>query len=92
VIREDGLTVRPDLVDVERRLVAEAESHTWHSARGALRRDCRRYTALVLRGWIVVRFAWEDVMFETEYVRACLVQLAAAGKRSRPRKQRRKAA
>ena len=33
---------RADLVDRERRLVVEAESHSWHSKRGALRRDCRR--------------------------------------------------
>jgi very-short-patch-repair endonuclease len=63
---------RPDLVDRERRLVVEAESHSWHSRRGALRRDCRRYTKLVLLGWRVLRFAWEDVMFYPDYVRECL--------------------
>jgi len=65
---------RPDLVDRRRRLVVEAESHSWHSRRGALRRDCRRYTKLVLLGWRVLRFAWEDVMFYQDYVRDCLVQ------------------
>lgn len=68
---------RPDLVDRERRLVVEAESHSFHSKRGALRRDCRRYTKLVLLGWRVLQFAWEDVMFEQAYVRECLVQMAA---------------
>jgi very-short-patch-repair endonuclease len=63
---------RADLVDVQRRLVVEAESHTWHSRRGALRRDCRRYTKLTLLGWRVLRFAWEDVMFHPDYVRECL--------------------
>jgi very-short-patch-repair endonuclease len=63
---------RADLVDVQRRLVVEAESHTWHSRRGALRRDCRRYTKLTLLGWRVLRFAWEDVMFHPDYVRDCL--------------------
>ncbi len=63
---------RADLVDRERRWVVEAESHSWHSRRGALRRDCRRYTRLVLLGWRVLRFAWEDVMFEPDYVRECL--------------------
>jgi very-short-patch-repair endonuclease len=68
---------RPDLVDPRRRLVLEAESHSWHSRRGALRRDCRRYTKLVLLGWRVLRFAWEDVMFDQDYVRECLVEAAA---------------
>jgi very-short-patch-repair endonuclease len=63
---------RVDLADRERRWVVEAESHSWHSRRGALRRDCRRYTKLVLLGWRVLRFAWEDVMFEQDYVRKCL--------------------
>jgi very-short-patch-repair endonuclease len=70
---------RPDLVDLEQRLVVEAESHSWHSRRGALRRDCRRYTMLVLLGWRVLRFAWEDVMFEQDYVRDCLVTAASQG-------------
>ncbi len=63
---------RADLVDRELRLVVEAESHTLHSRRGALRRDCRRYTKLTLLGWRVLRFAWEDVMFHPDYVRECL--------------------
>lgn len=67
---------RPDLVDRRRRLVVEAESHSFHSKRGALRRDCRRYTKLVLLGWRVLRFAWEDVMFEQAYVRECLEAVA----------------
>jgi hypothetical protein len=68
---------RADLVDRDRRWVVEAESHSWHSKRGALRRDCRRYTKLVLLRWRVLRFAWEDVMFHPDYVRECLE--AAAG-------------
>lgn len=77
---------RADLVDRERRLVVECESHSWHSRRGALRRDCRRYTKLVLLGWRVLRFAWEDVMFHPDYVRECLVAAATliADEQARP--------
>jgi very-short-patch-repair endonuclease len=57
-----GFHARPDLVDESHDLVLEADSHTWHSSRTALRRDCRRYNALVLHGWTVLRFTWEDVM------------------------------
>ena len=72
VISDQTGSGRADLVDRTRRWVVEAESHSWHSRRGALRRDCRRYTKLVLLGWRVLRFAWEDVMFEQDYVRDCL--------------------
>lgn len=69
--------VRPDLVDEDLRIVLEADSFEWHGNRAALRRDARRYDLLVVDGWIVLRFAWEDVMFDQDFVRAVLV--AAVG-------------
>lgn len=69
---------RPDLVDEDLAVVVEADSNTWHnSSRQQLRRDCRRYTGLVARGWLVARFAWEDVMFEPSYVREELTLVTA---------------
>jgi very-short-patch-repair endonuclease len=68
--------VRPDLVDEDLRVVLEADSFEWHGGRGALRRDARRYNLLVVDGWIVLRFAWEDVMFDQDYVRSVLVSVA----------------
>jgi len=65
--------VRPDLVDEDLRIVLEADSFAWHGNRAALRRDARRYNLLVVDGWLVLRFAWEDVMFEQDYVRSVLV-------------------
>ncbi len=64
---------RPDLVDVEKRIVLEADSFAWHGDRAALRRDARRYDLLVADGWIVLRFAWEDVMFDQGFVRRILL-------------------
>ncbi len=72
VVRDRSGRGRVDLLDRDRRLVVECESHSFHSRRGALRRDCRRYTKLVLLGWRVLRFAWEDVMFHPDHVRECL--------------------
>lgn len=43
---------RPDLVDVDRRVIAEADSFEWHGSRSALRRDARRYNEFVLHGWV----------------------------------------
>jgi very-short-patch-repair endonuclease len=67
-------TAYVDLADRRHGIVAEADSFTWHGSRSALWRDCRRYNRLVLRGWLVLRFAWEDVMFYPDYVRECLLQ------------------
>lgn len=73
-IDDRGFRGRPDLVDEARRLVVEADSHEFHaSTRGQHNRDCARYNALVVRGWTVLRFTWEQVMFDRESVRHVLV-------------------
>lgn len=93
-ITDRGFFAQPDLVDRRLRIVIEAESQRWHNAeRSQLRRDCKRYTALVSRGWLVVRFAWEDVMFHPAYVREELVRLVAlAQELAELRSQRRRSA
>lgn len=60
---------QPDLVDERLRLVLEADSVEFHGRRIALRKDCERYNALVVEGWLVLRFAWEHVIHDPEYVR-----------------------
>jgi very-short-patch-repair endonuclease len=72
VISENGFLGRPDLVDVARRVVLEADSFDFHGRRRAMKRDCERYNGLVLCGWIVLRFTWEHVMFQPDYVAGCL--------------------
>jgi very-short-patch-repair endonuclease len=74
VIAEDGLSVRVDLGHPALRLVAEADSFEFHGSRSALDRDCRRYDELVSRGWLVLRFSWEQVMFDPGWVRAKLIE------------------
>lgn len=76
VLHVDGHTVRPDLVDLSRRLVVEAESFEWHGRREALDRDCIRYNVLSLGGWTILRFSWEQVMRRPWYVRRCLITIA----------------
>jgi very-short-patch-repair endonuclease len=68
-------TVRPDLVCLACRLVLEADSWTFHASRKAHRRDCARYDLLVIRGWRVLRFTWEQVMHDQAYVRWVLAEL-----------------
>jgi len=68
-------TVHPDLVDRSRSVVLEADSWTHHATRAAHRRDCARYNLLVLDGWRVFRFTWEQVMHDQAYVRWVLDHL-----------------
>lgn len=70
-----GRTWHPDLVDVGRRLVIEADSWEFHTGRDAHDRDCVRYTALSLAGWTILRFTWEQVMRSPAYVRDVLADL-----------------
>ena len=73
-----GLVLHPDLVDVRRRLVLEADSWTWHADRDTPDRDCWRYNALVLVGWTVLRFTWDQVMHRPAGVRTALRTAAGA--------------
>ena len=69
-------TVRPDVVDRDRRVVLEADSWEFHAGKEAFQSDCRRYTDLVVAGWTVLRFTWWQVMHEPDWVRSCLRQIA----------------
>lgn len=64
---------RTDLADERLRIAVEAESFEFHGVRKLLKRDCERYNIFVLRGWFVLRFAWEHVMHEPDYVRDVLL-------------------
>lgn len=82
---------RPDLVDERLRIVLEADSFEWHGSRAALARDARRYNLLVVEGWLVLRFAWEDVMHDPGYVRQVLIAAVAFAEMltgARPRRSR----
>ncbi|QNN53916.1 hypothetical protein [Nocardioides mesophilus] len=68
---------RPDLVDQQLGIVVEADSFEFHGRRRALKLDCERYNAFVVDGWLVIRFAWEHVMFRPDYVRSVLAALVA---------------
>lgn len=77
-IWESGLWAQVDLADTSLQLVLEADSFAHHGSRVALRKDCRRYDQLVVWGWTVLRFAWEHVMLEPDFVRWCLTSWMGA--------------
>jgi very-short-patch-repair endonuclease len=74
----DGQQRRVDLADVELRIVVEADSFEFHGGRADLARDCRRYNELVRDGWLVLRFAWEHVMFDEAWVAAVVTDVVQA--------------
>ena len=78
-----GHVGRVDLLDARLGLVIEAESFEFHADRASLDLDVRRYTAMARLGCSVVRFTWEEVMFDPDYVRAVLVDLVRLGPRVR---------
>ena len=57
---------RVDLGDPERLVVFEADSFEYHGSRQALANNCRRYDELSSQGWRVLRFSYEQVMFEVD--------------------------
>jgi len=79
----DGQTY-PDLVDAGRALVLEAESWRSHASQQGHARDCRRYNALVLAGWVLLRFTWDQVMHSPDYAREVLAALASRTAETQP--------
>ena len=69
-------TIHPDLVCHVLRMAFEADSWSFHASRRAHRRDCVRYNLLVINGWRVLRFTWEQVMHDQAYVRWVLAEVA----------------
>lgn len=77
VIRDGSFVVRPDLVDERLRIVLEADSFEWHGSRAALAQDARRYNMLVVAGWLVLRFSYEEVMHHADDVHRVLAEAVA---------------
>lgn len=71
-------TVHVDLGDPALRIALEADSFAWHGSREALASDCFRYAEVERTGWLVVRFAWEHVMFEWDWVAEVLLDVTTA--------------
>jgi very-short-patch-repair endonuclease len=82
-IREPDITARPDLVDESLRIALEADSFEWHGGRAQLSADARRYDLLVVNGWVVLRFSYEHVMLQPDFVRRVLAAAVALAERMR---------
>lgn len=72
LLLRSGHRVHPDVGCEELQIALEADSHEFHKTRADVSRDCRRYDEMVLAGWLVLRFAWEHVMFDKDWVRGVI--------------------
>ena len=77
------LLLHPDLVDVENKIIIEAEGFEWHGKSAQLTRDCRRYNTFTLLGWQVIRVSWAMVMFNAAYVQRVLRAAVELGRSRR---------
>ena len=63
---------RVDFAWPDQLLVVEADGFAFHADRESYRTDRRRGNALVLEGWKVLRFSWEDVVDRPDEVVAAV--------------------
>nr|WP_238355187.1 DUF559 domain-containing protein [Kribbella sandramycini] len=78
VVRDESFSGRIDLGHPGLRIALEADGFEFHGTRSALTRDCRRHVALTIRGWRLLRFSWEDVMFDRGWVVSAVRSASAA--------------
>jgi very-short-patch-repair endonuclease len=62
------------------RIVVEADGFEYHCDRAAYRDDRRRANALAERGYVLLRFTWEDVRYRPRWVLQQVERVRAAGR------------
>lgn len=77
-----GVTVAElDFANVPARIAIEVDGRAFHSDRNAFEQDRWRQNALILDGWLVLRFTWEQITQRADEViatiRAAVAQRAA---------------
>jgi very-short-patch-repair endonuclease len=70
-----GETFYPDFCFTRERVIVEVDGWAWHHSPQRFQRDRSRQNALVLQGWLVLRFTWFDLVDRPEWV---LAQVRAA--------------
>ena len=70
-----------DFAHLGLRIAIEVDGHAFHSDRNAFESDRRRQNALVLDGWLVLRFTWDQIVNDPAGVIATVV--AAVTSRAR---------
>ncbi|HWD77929.1 MAG TPA: DUF559 domain-containing protein [Kribbella sp.] len=63
-----GIRVRVDLGHRTARIAIEAEGYEFHGSARKFTDDCRRYDDLVVAGWLVLRFTYQQVLGDPVWV------------------------
>jgi len=74
----DGRVVRPDVIFDKLRIAIEADGFRYHSRDARFQADRTKQNALVLMGWTVLRFTWEDLMERPDHVMDQILAAVAA--------------
>jgi very-short-patch-repair endonuclease len=77
VVDAGGLWVRVDLGHRAARIALEAEGYEFHGSAIAFAVDCRRYDELVAAGWLVLRFTYQQVLGDPDWVVASVRRAVA---------------
>lgn len=64
----DGTAYRLDFAYPEHKVAIEGDGFAFHSDREVFEHDRRRQNALVLAGWVVLRFTWRQIVREPAFV------------------------
>ncbi|MEV6414530.1 type IV toxin-antitoxin system AbiEi family antitoxin domain-containing protein [Kribbella sp. NPDC051718] len=75
VVERGWVRARVDLGHRELKIALEAEGYEFHGSSKTFAEDCRRYDELVAAGWLVLRFTYQQVLFESEWVIEVVRQL-----------------
>jgi very-short-patch-repair endonuclease len=72
VVVNGSFQARVDLGHRQLRIAIEADGYEFHGGRTDFAADCRRYDELVAAGWLVLRFTYEQVLSNPEWVVATI--------------------
>jgi very-short-patch-repair endonuclease len=78
VVRDQFFSARLDLGHRAAMIGLEADGFEHHSSRAQLVKDCHRGVDLAIRGWTVLRFSWEDIMYDPDWVIASITAMTGA--------------
>lgn len=84
LVQDSEFSARLDLGNPELLLGLEADGFAFHGTRRALVKDCRRQVNLTIRGWRILRFSWEDIMYDPDWVVDTIVRAAGLQPLTKP--------
>jgi very-short-patch-repair endonuclease len=77
LIDAGGFRARVDLAHRPARIALEAEGYEFHGSPRDFAADCRRYDELIAAGWLVLRFTYQQVIGDPDWVVATVRRAVA---------------